>query len=78
MKRKLATPKTPNRPSKKSKTAASALKEPGADYARNTEVPTFFGQPMLKGERTSVDPAQIDPKNTSAGRWSGSSKRPAC
>ncbi len=53
--------KKASRPSKKSKPTPAALKEPTAGYARNTALPTFFGQPMLKGQRTQVDPAQTDP-----------------
>ena len=28
---------------------SQAVREPAVAYARNTEIPTFFGQPMLKG-----------------------------
>ncbi len=37
------------------------VKEPAGAYARSTALPTFFGQPMLKGERASVDPARLNP-----------------
>lgn len=34
------------------------LHEPSVAYARNTELPTFFGQPMLKGTFTTSIPDQ--------------------
>jgi len=37
------------------------LREPSAMYARNTEIPTFFGQPLLKGTFTQVDESQLKP-----------------
>jgi len=53
--------KKASRPSKKLKATPAALKEPTAGYARNTALPTFFGQPMPKGQRLPVDPARLDP-----------------
>ena len=35
------------------------LKEPSATYARNNEIPTFFGKPILKGEFIQIDPDKI-------------------
>ncbi len=32
------------------------LKEPAARYSRNTEIPTFFGQPMLSGTFAEIEP----------------------
>lgn len=40
---------------------ANRLKEPAAAYKRATEPPTFFGQPMIRGQRRPIDPARIDP-----------------
>src|SRR5258708_12705563 len=37
------------------------LREPSAMYARNTEIPTFFGQPLLKGTFTQVDESELKP-----------------
>jgi len=38
------------------------VREPGTEYVRNKEIPTFFGQPMLKGTYHPVDLAQLDPR----------------
>ena len=46
---------------KTKKTQPRTVKEPAATYARNTEPPTFFGQPMLKGQRISIGASKIDP-----------------
>lgn len=35
--------------------------EPAATYLRNTEIPVFFGQPMLKGSFAPLGPAQVNP-----------------
>jgi site-specific DNA-methyltransferase (adenine-specific) len=37
------------------------IKEPSAEYARNKEIPTFFGQQMLKGTVFNISEHQIDP-----------------
>ena len=37
------------------------VSEPSAEYARNTEIPTFFGKPMLKGYYSELDPTRLDP-----------------
>lgn len=37
------------------------LHEPSAMYARNTEIPMFFGQPMLKGSFNQLDVNQLTP-----------------
>ncbi len=37
------------------------IREPTADYIRNKEIPTFFGQPMLKGSFTEIDTTQLNP-----------------
>lgn len=36
------------------------IRTPSVAYARNTEVPTFFGQPMLKGVYADLDMARLD------------------
>ena len=38
------------------------VKEPPARYARNLDVPTFFGKPMLQGKFTDIDPEAINPE----------------
>jgi site-specific DNA-methyltransferase (adenine-specific) len=40
--------------------SATQVREPAVAYARNTEIPTFFGQPMLKGAYAELDPARSD------------------
>ncbi len=37
------------------------IKEPSAEYARNKEIPTFFGQQMLKGTVFDINEPQINP-----------------
>jgi site-specific DNA-methyltransferase (adenine-specific) len=37
------------------------IKEPATTYARNVEIPTFFGQPMLQGEFLKIDPDTANP-----------------
>lgn len=41
------------------------MREPSAAYSRNTEVPTFFGQPMLKGIYAELDETRLDPQTPS-------------
>ncbi|QIK38171.1 site-specific DNA-methyltransferase [Caldichromatium japonicum] len=43
------------------KSSLSEIKEPSAEYARNKEIPTFFGQQMLKGTIFDINESQIDP-----------------
>jgi site-specific DNA-methyltransferase (adenine-specific) len=43
------------------KSSLSEIKEPSAEYARNREIPTFFGQQMLKGTIFDINESQIDP-----------------
>ncbi len=38
------------------------VREPSVAYARNTEIPTFFGRPMLKGTFADLDATRPDPK----------------
>ncbi len=38
------------------------LREPAVRYARTTSVPTFFGQPMLKGSYAAIDRAAVLPQ----------------
>jgi site-specific DNA-methyltransferase (adenine-specific) len=42
--------------------AVMEVREPSAEYARHKEIPSFFGQPMLKGSFAQIDPTQFDPK----------------
>jgi site-specific DNA-methyltransferase (adenine-specific) len=37
------------------------IQEPSVEYTRNKEIPSFFGQPMLKGSYIQVDPVHLDP-----------------
>ena len=39
---------------------AAQVREPAVAYARNAEIPTFFGEPMLKGVYAELDPARSD------------------
>ncbi|RIK42221.1 MAG: restriction endonuclease subunit M [Chloroflexi bacterium] len=39
----------------------TAIREPIAEYARNKEIPTFFGQPLLRGEYAHLDRDRLDP-----------------
>jgi site-specific DNA-methyltransferase (adenine-specific) len=43
------------------KTPQLEIREPTATYLRSKEIPTFFGQPLLKGAFTEIDPAQTTP-----------------
>ena len=36
--------------------------EPSAEYARNKEIRSFFGQPMIKGSYAHIDPHQFHPE----------------
>ena len=54
------------------------VQERGMDYARNKDIPTFFGQPMLRGVVTEFDASQADPavpalyyKHPNGGIWVG-------
>ncbi|MDN5344844.1 MAG: hypothetical protein PWQ18_956 [Clostridia bacterium] len=38
------------------------LREPAAEYARNKAIPVFFGQPLLKGDYTQIDPEELNPE----------------
>jgi site-specific DNA-methyltransferase (adenine-specific) len=38
-----------------------SIREPAAEYTRNKEPPTFFGQPMVRGCFEEIDPAALDP-----------------
>ena len=46
------------------KKEAATLREPAVGYARATTVPTFFGQPMLKGTYTAVDHVEAQSPQT--------------
>ena len=39
------------------------IREPLAGYARKKEIPTFFGQPVIRGISAHIDPTQISPEN---------------
>jgi len=43
------------------KVQGGIVKEPTAVYARNTEIPIFFGEPMLRGMFTQVALEVMDP-----------------
>ena len=45
---------------KRAKTRESSVKEPSATYARNIQVPTFFGKPMLRGIFAEIDSETIE------------------
>lgn len=38
----------------------NAVKEPPATYTRHTEIPTFFGKPMLRGTVAEIDPGVLN------------------
>lgn len=38
------------------------IREPSAEYARNKEIPSFFGQPMPRGSYARIDPDQFNPE----------------
>jgi len=38
------------------------IKEPSGKYARNKEVPTFFGEPMVKGTYAAINAARSNPE----------------
>ncbi|MFN8490642.1 MAG: site-specific DNA-methyltransferase [Caldilineaceae bacterium] len=42
----------------KSKPKQLGLREPSAEYTRNKDIPTFFGQPMVKGTFVHIEPTQ--------------------
>ncbi len=42
--------------------ASQTIRDSSALYVRNTEIPTFFGQPMLKGTYADIDETRLDPK----------------
>lgn len=37
------------------------IRDPLTSYTRKTEIPTFFGQPMVKGTFAKIDPAELTP-----------------
>jgi site-specific DNA-methyltransferase (adenine-specific) len=37
------------------------LREPSATFTRQKDIPTFFGQPLLKGTLAEIDPTQLNP-----------------
>jgi len=37
------------------------IREPAAEYARNKDMPAFFGQPMLRGSFIEIDASQASP-----------------
>jgi site-specific DNA-methyltransferase (adenine-specific) len=38
------------------------VREPSAEYIRNKEIPSFFGQRVLKGLYAQIDPSQLNPE----------------
>ncbi len=47
---------------KKERKKQATVREPSAAYARRAEVPSFFGQPMLKGTYAPLEPGSLDPQ----------------
>lgn len=47
-------------PNKTAPEQKNSIKEPAATYLRNSEIPTFFGQPMLKGKFYEPDAQTTD------------------
>lgn len=45
----------------KNQTEPLRIREPLAGYVRNTEIPNFFGQPMVKGAFSKINPAELTP-----------------
>jgi len=43
-------------------TAELEVREPSAKYARSKEIPTFFGQPVVKGYFSQIEPIQTMPE----------------
>ncbi len=39
------------------------LREPVAEYARNADIPSFFGQPMLRGTIAQINSGQLNPQS---------------
>jgi site-specific DNA-methyltransferase (adenine-specific) len=52
----------PKYPNQKAAFNAQEIREPLAQYARHKEIPTFFGQPMVKGSYAELDPPRITPE----------------
>lgn len=44
-------------------TRENVIKEPSAHYARNLEVPTFFGKPLLQGKFEEINPEELNSDN---------------
>jgi len=42
--------------------AVIEIREPSAEYARNKAIPSFFGQPLLRGSYAPIDPARLNPE----------------
>ncbi len=42
-------------------TSLFEIKEPSAEYMRNKEIPTFFGQQMLRGKIFDIDGSHLEP-----------------
>jgi len=49
------------RPSHEAMAEQLEIREPSGEYARNKDIPTFFGKPMVKGSFTQIDPTQMAP-----------------
>jgi len=47
---------------KKEQKLPTQIREPSAEYVRATEIPAFFGQPMLKGTYDQIDSSQLNPQ----------------
>lgn len=46
---------------KEQSTSLFEIKEPSAEYIRNKEIPTFFGQQMLKGKIFDINGSRLEP-----------------
>jgi len=46
---------------KEQSTSLFEIKEPSAEYIRNKEIPTFFGQQMLKGKIFDINGSHLEP-----------------
>jgi site-specific DNA-methyltransferase (adenine-specific) len=49
------------KPKEETQVQGRVINEPLATYTRNSEIPTFFGEPMLRGEFAEIDPETVNP-----------------
>lgn len=50
-----------NTTNRESESQKNFIKEPSADYMRNSEIPTFFGKPMLQGQFSEIAIEHFNP-----------------